>query len=148
MWNATAVTRHVRCPSEKQLQFAGSVGTCGTVTHLFGPLLLCLMLAACGGGGGGDTQSTQGNTPPLLPTVSLVSNPTSIANGASSMLTWSSTNARSCTSSGAWGVVAKAASGSESTGTLTASTNYSLTCTGSGGTASASATVIVSPPPI
>src|SRR3954469_699196 len=75
-------------------------------------------------------------------TVSLTANPTSVTSGGASTLTWSSTNATSCTASGDWSG-AKATSGSQSTGALTASGNFTLTCTGAGGSASASATVTV-----
>jgi hypothetical protein len=80
--------------------------------------------------------------------VSLAANPTTIVAGQSSTLTWSSTDATSCTASGAWSG-AKATSGTESTGALTASMSYSLTCTGAGGSASQSTGVTVtgtSPP--
>ena len=75
--------------------------------------------------------------------MSLSANPSTIASGASSTLTWSSTNATSCTASGAWSG-SKALSGSQSTGALTATSTYSLTCTGAGGSAAQSATVTVS----
>jgi hypothetical protein len=75
-------------------------------------------------------------------TVSLAANPTSVTGGGASTLTWSSTNATSCTASGAWSGT-KATSGSQSTGALTASSDFILTCTGAGGSASASATVTV-----
>jgi hypothetical protein len=78
-----------------------------------------------------------------VPTVSLTANPTSVASGGSSTLTWSSTNATSCASSGAWGVSPKAISGSEPTGALMSSSTFTLDCTGLGGTAGASATVTV-----
>ena len=67
-----------------------------------------------------------------------------MASGGTSTLTWSSTNATSCTATGGWSG-AKATSGRQSTGALTASTSYSLTCTGAGGTsnvATASVTVL------
>jgi hypothetical protein len=75
------------------------------------------------------------------PTVTLSASPTSIAAGSNSTLTWSSTNATSCTASGGW-------TGTEaSAGTLSVSpantTTYSLTCTGTGGT-SAPVSVTVS----
>lgn len=70
------------------------------------------------------------------PTVSLTANPTSVTAGASSTLTWSSTNATSCTASGGWSGT-KATSGSASTGAINTSTSYNLSCTGDGGTASA-----------
>jgi hypothetical protein len=57
-------------------------------------------------------------------------------------LSWSSTNATSCTASGAWSGT-KAISGTASTGGLTANETYTLTCTGTGGSATQSATVTV-----
>lgn len=126
------------------ISVSNSAGTCGTETRSFGFLLLCLMLAACGGGS--DVPSIQGGTPPAppapVPTVSLAANPTSVASGGDSILTWSSTNATSCTASDAWSG-SKALSGNESTGALTSTSTFGLACTGLGGTANASATVTV-----
>ena len=42
------------------------------------------------------------NNAALLVLVSLTANPSTIASGGSSTLTWSSTNATSCTASGGW----------------------------------------------
>src|SRR6185503_5082231 len=85
---------------------------------------------------------------PPLPTVSLAANPTSVMSGGASILSWSSTNATSCTASGAWSGT-KATSGSQSTGALTASTDFILTCTGTGGSASVSTRVtLTSPSPV
>ncbi len=78
-----------------------------------------------------------------LPTVSLTANPTSITSGGSSTLTWSSTNATSCTVTG---FTAGGTSGSV-TVSPTVSQSYSVTCTGAGGTASQSTTITVSAPP-
>jgi hypothetical protein len=80
------------------------------------------------------------------PTVTLSANPKSVASGGTSTLTWSSTNATSCTASNGWSGT-KAVSGTQSTGTLTASKTYSLMCTGAGGSATANATVTVSATP-
>ncbi len=80
----------------------------------------------------------------LQPTVTLAADPTSIASGASSTLTWSSTNATSCTASGGW-TGAEAISGTQSV-SPTLTTSYTLTCTGAGGSASATATVAISAP--
>jgi chitodextrinase len=91
-------------------------------------------------------------SPPAAPTVSLNANPTTVSQGGSSTLTWSSTNATSCTASGGWNG-SRATSGSQSTGALSSSRNFTLTCTGPGGSANASVTVTVSgsgpvqPPP-
>src|SRR5262249_8320524 len=74
---------------------------------------------------------------------SLNANPTSISSGGSSMLSWSSTNATSCSASGGWSG-SEPTSGSASTGTLTGTQTYTLSCTGPGGSASQSVTVTVS----
>jgi type 1 glutamine amidotransferase len=85
--------------------------------------------------------SAGGSTP--VPTVTLAANPASVASGGTSTLTWSSTNASSCTASGAWSGT-KATSGSQASAALSATSTFTLTCTGAGGSASSSATVAVS----
>jgi hypothetical protein len=88
---------------------------------------------------------TKGGTSP--PTVDIKANdsdgPITIPSGTSATLSWTSTDATSCTASGGWSG-GKATSGSESTGNLTASKTYTLTCNGPGGSGSDSVTVNVS----
>lgn len=84
--------------------------------------------------------TTQAGTP--APTVTISANPTSVASGGSSILTWSSTNATSCTASGGWSGT-KATSGTQTLTNLTSTATYTLTCTGAGGSANNSATVTV-----
>src|SRR5581483_11312629 len=86
------------------------------------PIGATLLLVACGGGSSNP-----------VPTVSLTAASTAVSSGGSPTLTWSSTNASSCTASGGWSG-SLATSGSKSTGSLTAATTFSLTCTGAGGT--------------
>jgi beta-glucanase (GH16 family) len=81
-------------------------------------------------------------TPPTAPTVTLSASPTSVTSGTSSTLTWSASNADSCTASGAWSG-SKPTSGSANTGALYADSTFNLSCTGSGA-ASSSTTVTVS----
>ena len=76
------------------------------------------------------------------PTVNFSAASTFITSGTATTLTWSSTNATSCTASGGWSG-SKATSGSQSTGNLTTSTTYTLSCTGTGGTTQQSTTVTV-----
>jgi hypothetical protein len=83
--------------------------------------------------------------PPVAPVTTITANPTSVAVGGSSTLTWSATNATSCTASGAWSG-SKATSGTQSVGPLSASSTFSLSCTGSGGSSSANAAVMVQQP--
>lgn len=74
------------------------------------------------------------------PVVSLRVSPTSIIEGQSAVLTWSSTNASSC-------VGTNFTSPNATSGTVTvsptATTTYSIACTGAGGTVNASVTVNV-----
>jgi hypothetical protein len=79
------------------------------------------------------------------PTVSFTATPTNVSSGGSAMLSWSSTNATSCTASGGWSGN-EPTSGSASTGALGITTSYTLTCSGSGGNTSQSVTVSVSTP--
>jgi hypothetical protein len=80
--------------------------------------------------------------PTPAPTVALSASPTSLTAGQSATLTWNSTNATSCTASGAWSGT-QPTSGSTSTGALNTNSTYSLTCTGPGGSGSASVTIAV-----
>ncbi len=81
---------------------------------------------------------------PAKPTLTFTADPTSITQGGSSMLTWGSTNATSCTASGGWSG-SKALSGSQSV-SPNATTTYTLTCTGAGGSVTESASVNVTTP--
>jgi hypothetical protein len=98
-------------------------------------------LTCTGAGGTSDAVTAMVN---IVPIATLTVYPTVVASGGASTLTWSSTNATSCTASGGW-AGALATSGTQSTGALTATSSYSLTCTGAGGTSSvATATVTIS----
>jgi hypothetical protein len=103
--------------------FVTTIGTC--------------LLTGCGGGGGSDL-STTGLS------VVLNAEPATVAYQASSTLTWSSTNASSCTASGDWSG-SEDTSGSKSFDNLTSDATYTLSCSGSGGTVSKTATVTVGP---
>ncbi len=103
---------------------------------------------SCTGSNGNVSDSVTINVgSPPAPTVDIKANnsdgPISITTGTSTNLSWSSTNASSCSASGGWSGV-KATSGTGvSTGNLIANTTFTLTCTGSGGTVSDSVTVNV-----
>ena len=115
-------------------------GTSGSVS--VSPTVTATYSVTCTGAGGTSSPAsatvTVGSNPP--PTATLSANPTSITSGQSSTLTWSSTNATSCTGTN---FTASGTSGSVSV-SPTVTTNYSITCTGAGGTSpAASATVTV-----
>src|SRR6202012_3178444 len=70
--------------------------------------------------------------------------PSVVAPGGTSVLTWSSINSTSCTASGGWNGQT-AISGTQDTGSLSATTSHSLVWTGPAGTGTAAtATVTVS----
>lgn len=75
------------------------------------------------------------------PTVTLTSNVSSAAAGTTIDLTWTSTNASSCTASGGNFTGSQQTSGTNVPVVLAATTTYTLTCTGAGGTVSQSVTV-------
>jgi hypothetical protein len=86
--------------------------------------------------------STGGSQPPMI---NLAALPDTIAPGQSSTLTWSTTNATSCSASGGW-TGTKAASGTQ-TITPGQTTTYTINCTGTAGAATQSTTVTVFTPP-
>lgn len=82
--------------------------------------------------------------PAPAPTVTLTADPTSVPPNTSVTLTWSSTNATTCTASGGWSG-SRAMSGTEQTTSLADTTSFMLECSGSGGAASGQVTVTVVP---
>ena len=89
-----------------------------------------------------NADNSESPRPGTTPTVTVSANPTSVSSGGSSTLTWSSTNATSCTASGGWSGK-KATSASQILSNLTSTATFTLTCSGAGGTGSSSATITV-----
>jgi trimeric autotransporter adhesin len=94
----------------------------------------------CAGVGGSVTRSV---TVPVaqVPIITFSASPVSIGAGASSVLSWSVTDATSCTASGGWSG-GKAASGSDAVNP-TETTTYTLSCSNANGTSSRSITITV-----
>lgn len=99
-------------------------------------LSLAMLLSACGGGGGASTEALA-----PAPSVSISASSTSVIVTGISNLSWSSSNATSCSASDAWNG-AKSASGNEDV-TINDSGNntFTITCSGAGGSKSASVSV-------
>ena len=95
----------------------------------------------CTGAGGTATQSVS-VTVATAPVVKLSANPSTVASGGAAMLSWSATDAKSCTAAPTWPDTL-AVSGSRSTGELKTDRTFTLSCTGAGGSASQSVTVSV-----
>lgn len=108
---------------------------------------VCALLAACGGGGSSSPSSTTnttgstGGTSSGAVVVSISASPTTVTAGQITTLTWSASNASSCTAAGAWSG-SLAASGTQSE-TPAATSTYTLTCGG----VSNSTSVTVNPAP-
>ncbi len=102
-------------------------------------LTFVVLLSSCGGGGGGGGDSEPSGPTTPAPSVSLSADPTSVLLNNVSTLTWSSSNANSC--SAAW-TSSNATSGSEQV-TITGIGNntFTITCSGDGGSRNASVTV-------
>jgi hypothetical protein len=79
---------------------------------------------------------------PPAPTVSLSADSVTVTSGSTARLTWSATNAASCSASGSWSG-SKATSGNEVTAAITSSATFVLECTGAGGNAKTQ--VVVTP---
>ena len=86
---------------------------------------------------------------PSVPTLNLSASPTSVTSGATSTLTWTSTDTTACTASGAWSGT-KSLSGNEVTSPLTQDSTFTLTCSDAEGgnvATSTTVTVMTAPPP-
>jgi hypothetical protein len=83
-----------------------------------------------------DGDATSGTKP----SVTISAAPTAVESGESPSLTWTATNATTCTASGGWSGLMPS-SGTTSPGAISESTTYTLSCTGTGGSASQSVTV-------
>jgi hypothetical protein len=96
------------------------------------------------------SNSCIGGSDYLFPTVDVTATPASLLSadfsrtgGDSSTISWTSTNATSCSYDKGNGIVKAGTSGSFTTGALTKSKSYSVTCTGAQGTGSGYAYVYV-----
>ena len=102
-----------------------------------------LLVTGCGGGGAANTTSP----PPALPVLSLSSSQEQVRVNTEFVLTWSSSNATSCSASGDWSGN-KTLSGDEKISEEVAGTKiYSLSCSGAGGEQSMSIEVEITPGP-
>jgi Domain of unknown function (DUF4874)/Domain of unknown function (DUF4832) len=108
--------------------------------------LLGLILVGCGGSPSPSSSPSLISTRNGSPTVTLSPAAANAFVGQTVILTWSSTDATSCTASGAWNGPL-ATSGSEAVTLLSAGENiYQIACSALGSSASASSTIAVTTP--
>jgi hypothetical protein len=106
-------------------------------------IISTLVLANCGGGGGGGSEPAPVPTPPPAPTSSISASVESLRINQTAELTWSSTNATSCTASGDWSGD-KGSSGTEEVQVVKAGTStYSINCSGATSSVDIAATLDV-----
>jgi hypothetical protein len=100
----------------------------------------------CSGAGGTRSSTTTIDVIPPPPVVTLSASQTTINVGQSTTLTWSASDATSCTAYGTWqNEGAKPSSGSQSVSPIR-SASYTLSCSGRGGTGNATAAITVVQP--
>lgn len=109
------------------------------IPHKFTPIIaITLIITSCGGGGGGGSDSPAPTVTPAATSSISLSNEKGYV-GETVTVTWSSTNATSCTASNAW-TGTKGTSGSETFSLNSAgSFVFDISCSGSGGSGSTSA---------
>ncbi len=124
---------------------AWTTATSTSGTQVVSPTATTEYAISCVGNGGSASATTTVTVTTggggVTPTVSLSANPSSITAGATSTLTWSSTNMTSC--SAPW-TNATSTSGTQVVSPTT-TTEYAITCTGNYGTKTASTTISVTP---
>lgn len=96
-----------------------------------------VVLISCGGGGGGG--GGEPSTPSPQPVISLSADQTSVLVDSSTNLTWSSTNANSCSAS--WTSQTTTSGTASVTISTVGNNNFSITCSGAGGNGSASISI-------
>jgi hypothetical protein len=102
-------------------------------------LAITIFFAGCGSSSNGDNSGTDQLQPP---TISLSANPATVVSGDSTILSWVSHNADSCTASGDWSG-SKDLTGSETIDSLTTDNHFVLSCTNSSGTTTESIDVAI-----
>ena len=130
--NASACTASGGWSGTEPISGSTSVSPASTTTYT---------LSCTGSGGSARASATVTVTATPAPTVTLTANPTQIASGGNSTLSWTSTNASTCTAGGGWSGT-KPTSGSASVAPAN-TTNYVLSCTGIGGSTQTAASVTV-----
>ncbi len=113
----------------------------------FNSILIAFFVVSCGGGGGGSTDSNI-ITAPLLPTAQISSSVSSVEINNEFSLTWSSTNATSCSASGDWSNTIGTSGSVAITETSPGTKTYNISCSGGGNTATDSVSVEVTSPPV
>jgi len=142
-WTTTNATTCEASSIPNDITWNGIKGL-SSVGHLTSKLKVnTTFTLTCTGTGGSITESVEVTVNPLAPVVNISASPNQIGEGESTTLTWTSTNATSCTASSSPNNTSwsgdKIINGNQTINNLTKTTTFSIQCTGPGGTASSSA---------
>jgi hypothetical protein len=103
-------------------------------------------IVTCSGAGGSASQSVTVDVASAPPTLTLSASPMAVAVDGMSTLTWSATDANSCSASGGW-TGTKGITGAEPVGPIDSDSGFSLTCVGDGGSVLRTVQITVVRPP-
>jgi hypothetical protein len=146
-WTTTNASRCVGSGSGWSQTYEGTAAARGSFTSAALNDRSNVFILSCTGPGGSATQSVTVLALPK-PEVTLTANPDRALPGGAVVLSWQSTDATSCSASGAPFTGAKPPSGSETLRDLTKGTKkFSLSCKGVGGTTRVTRDVAVVPAP-
>ncbi len=146
-WAATNATSCSMNPGGSSLAANGSQTVAPS-----SPGVVTYTMTCTGPGGSASGYANVTVNAVLQPTINISSHYSAINEGQSIVLSWSSTNASTCSTSGNnWNNTAVATSGSavitpSGIGTYPSNVTYTMTCTGPGGSASSYATFVVLAP--
>lgn len=124
-WDATNATS---CTASGA--WSGTQATSGTLSETLAQSGTSTYTLTCTGAGGSAHASAVVTVDAAAPTVTLSVKPTSITLGQSITLTWTSTNATSCSASGAWSGTLATSGALSVTPSAAGSPTYTLTCSG------------------
>ena len=140
-WKRTGTIAVYRSPFACNPGISGKAGAgfCWSASLIGVALAAISALSSCGG------SAAIATPPPQVPTVAITANPTTIAQGSSSTLSVTASNATQVMISDNSSTMALAATGGTQKVSPATTTTYTATATGPGGTATAQAIITVTP---
>jgi uncharacterized delta-60 repeat protein len=144
-WSSTNATSCTASAIPSNSAWTGPKNPAGSFKNITNLQIDTTFKLSCTGGGGTSEASVSVTVAPK-PTINFNADPTTVNYNGNTTLTWTVTNATSCTASGGWTGSKNAVSGSEVKSNLVSNTTFTLSCSGPGGTNQASAIVTVNSP--
>jgi hypothetical protein len=131
-WNSTDATSCTAGGTGAGFSTGGNPGGTDPVTRPASGQSRTFTVTCTGPGGTSAPATVTVTTSAALPTVTLTASPTNVSQGSNTTLTWTSTNATTCTGSNGWSGNKTPVSGGSQSVTVTGDTTYTITCTNGG----------------